>query len=426
MADIVKAAIGLKPREAIDFLREKTAVTSEHWTDVWKQAHARSFMVAGAATQALVDDFHQAVIRAIDEGRTLRDFRRDFDSIVEKHGWVHNGTAGWRANIIYETNLSMAYAAGRYAQMTQPASLAVFPYWQYVHSGSRHPRVQHLAWNGLTLRADDPWWDSHYPPNGWHCGCRVRPLMRRDLERLGKDAPDTAPPIETRPWTNRHTGEVHQVPIGIDPGFDYNVGKAWLGPVPGDAAELRGGDGWKPVKAPPPEPAAKPVLHPPTPSPIAVPPAASFGDWVQRVVDTGRPGGTGWSVGIIPDAIARDMLDEDAPRDITLSSAALRHMLRGSKVKDKRALSVADVLAIPERLAQPMAILLDTQDGKLLFVFASLNDPDQRLAKVVVATDTMITVDRKKHRTNTIVTAGLVRRSKLLAARYRLLQGAIN
>ena len=26
------------------------------------------------------------------------------------------------------------------------------------------------------------------------------------------------------PWTNKRTGETHQVPVGIDPGFDHNVG----------------------------------------------------------------------------------------------------------------------------------------------------------------------------------------------------------
>ena len=340
MPQIVAAAMGLPPQQAIDFLKQKLAVPSEHWTDVWKQAHARSFMVAGAASQALVDDFHQAVNRAIAEGRTLADFRKDFDAIVEKHGWVQKHDPGWRANIIYETNLSMAYSAGRYAELTAPGTLAVFPFWQYVHSGSRHPRVQHLAWNGLTLRADDPWWDSHYPPNGWHCGCRVRPLMRSELARMGKDGPDTAPEIQTRPWTNRHTGEVHQVPIGIDPGFDYNVGKAWLGPVPSDLAKLKGGGDFRAVKAAAPteaRPGALPLDRPAKPTkapkviPPPVPPAASFGDWAQRVIDTGGPGRLSWVVGELPEAIAQAVLEPGAPRDVTLSAAALRHLLRPAR-----------------------------------------------------------------------------------------------
>ncbi len=226
MPDLVDA-FDLPFQEAVDFFRQKARVPTSHWTDVWRIAHSHAFMVAGAASDALLADFQASIAKALEQGTTLAEFRRDFDTIVEKHGWSYNGAPGWRARIIYETNLSTAYSAGRYAQQTTPEALKVFPYWEYVHSGSPHPRVQHLAWNGLTLRADDPFWASHYPPNGWHCGCRVRPVSRAGLGRMGKSGPDEAPEIETRPWRNPKTGEVHRVPVGIDPGFDYNPGLAW-------------------------------------------------------------------------------------------------------------------------------------------------------------------------------------------------------
>ena len=220
-------ALSLPFEEAIDFFKDKARVPSAHWTDVWRTAHSHSFMVAGAASDALLGDFQDALKKALEKGTTLAEFRRDFDTIVARHGWAYNGTPGWRSRIIYETNLSTAYSAGRYAQLTEPGTLEAFPYWQYIHSGSSHPRLQHLAWNGLVLRADDPFWHTHYPPNGWRCGCRVAPVSGRGLARMGKSNPDQAPPIETRPWRNPRTGAVHQVPVGIDPGFDYNPGLAW-------------------------------------------------------------------------------------------------------------------------------------------------------------------------------------------------------
>jgi hypothetical protein len=42
---------------------------------------------------------------------------------------------------------------------------------------------------------------------------------------MGKKGPDTAPEIKYREYTDRD-GNVKQVPQGIDPGFDYNPGKA--------------------------------------------------------------------------------------------------------------------------------------------------------------------------------------------------------
>lgn len=221
------AAIDLPFGEAVEFFRGKARVPTERWSDVFRTAHSHSFMVAGATSDALLSDFQTAIQKALSHGTTLAEFRKDFDGIVERHGWAYNGSPGWRSRIIYETNLSTAYSAGRYAQLTEPSTLEMFPYWQYVHSGSTHPRLQHLAWNGLTLRADDPFWSSHYPPNGWRCGCRVRPVSARGLGRMGKAGPDTAPPVQTRPWRNPSTGAVHHVPVGIDPGFDYNPGMAW-------------------------------------------------------------------------------------------------------------------------------------------------------------------------------------------------------
>jgi uncharacterized protein with gpF-like domain len=231
-------AIDLPFEEAIAFFRQKGNVKTERWTDVWREAHSRSFMVAGAATDDLVQDFRDAVDKAISQGTTLAEFRKDFDAIVEKHGWVHHGSAGWRSRVIYETNLAGAYSAGRFQQMADPDVTAMYPYWEYCHGDSRRPRPQHLALDGTVLRCDDGFWDTHYPPNGWRCSCFVRPVSQAGLGRMGKSGPDATPEIKYRTWVDKKTGAHHQVPDGIDPGFDYNPGKAWLqAPVKSDPME---------------------------------------------------------------------------------------------------------------------------------------------------------------------------------------------
>lgn len=35
----------------------------------------------------------------------------------------------------------------------------------------------------------------------------------------------TAPKTESYDWIDKDTGEIHKVPVGIDPGWDYNPGK---------------------------------------------------------------------------------------------------------------------------------------------------------------------------------------------------------
>jgi len=219
-------AQGVSPSQAIKFFRQKTNLTSERFGEVMGEAHARAFTVAGATSEALLNDIRTAVGKALTEGRTLEQFRSDFDLIVKRRGWEHTGTPGWRAQIIYQTNLSTAYSAGEYAQMTTPEALDIHPYWRYVHHACPHPRVEHMAWDGLVLPADDPWWSTHYPPNGWRCHCTVEPVSRRQLARNGWEV-GTAPPLDVRPWRNPATGKTEMVPKGIDPGFAYNPGQAW-------------------------------------------------------------------------------------------------------------------------------------------------------------------------------------------------------
>ena len=219
------SAIGLPFEEAIRFFRDKANVTTKTWTDVYAAAHSRAFMVAGAATDAIVADFRAAVDKAISQGTTLDEFRKDFDTIVERYGWSHTGGRNWRSRVIFDTNLKTAYAAGRYAELTRPETLAAFPFWQYNHSGALHPRLDHLSWDGLTLAAEDPFWKTNYPPNGWGCGCSVIPSSRRDLRRQGKSGPDPSPDLVFR--AEEVGGRTVRVPTGVDPGFEYNPGMAW-------------------------------------------------------------------------------------------------------------------------------------------------------------------------------------------------------
>ena len=175
-----------------------------------------------------------------------------FDQIVAKHGWSYNGGRNWRSRVIFETNLNTTYMAGRFEQLM--AVRESRPYWMYLHSDAvEEPRPIHESWNNLILRWDDPWWQWHFPTNGWGCQCRVIALSEDDLRRMGRDGPDEAPPIE---WEERVIGQrspggpiTVRVPRGVDPGFEYQPGRSRLNgnmPPPG------GGGGVSPPNRTPP------------------------------------------------------------------------------------------------------------------------------------------------------------------------------
>lgn len=212
--------------EAVNYFRNKVNIPTDRWNDLWQGEHAKGFMMAGATKAQLLADMHGAILKAMEKGTTLAEFQKDFDAASARHGWDFKGGRSWRAETIYGTNIRTAYAAGRWQQMTDPEVVKLRPYLEYRHGDSVHPRQKHLEWDGLVLPADDPWWETHYGPNGWGCKCRAFNLSARDLKRMGKTGPDTAPEIKTRPWTDKKTGQVHEVPEGIDPGWAYNPGMA--------------------------------------------------------------------------------------------------------------------------------------------------------------------------------------------------------
>ena len=55
------------------------------------------------------------------------------------------------------------------------------PYWQYITVDDSKVRPEHQLLHKLILPVSDPLWKKIYPPNGWRCRCRVKPLMKHEV-----------------------------------------------------------------------------------------------------------------------------------------------------------------------------------------------------------------------------------------------------
>lgn len=208
--------------EQLAFFRAKLNLPTERWDDIWQSAHDRAFMVAGAQKADLLADLRGAVDKVIGKGVGIEEFRKDFFRIAAQHGWTNYTGAtteagrAWRTRVIYQTNLMTSHAAGRWQQLHDPDLLKVRPFWRYIHNDSvTSPRPLHKQWGdaGLTLRHDHPFWQTHFPPNGWGCRCRVKAV------RGPQEGDATAPP-EGWDEIDPKTG----APDGIDKGWAYAPG----------------------------------------------------------------------------------------------------------------------------------------------------------------------------------------------------------
>lgn len=218
---------GPKFDEAISFLQGKLPEASVSWDSLDGVVHSKVFTVAGATSADLAADLQASLVRALSEGKTIRAFRADFDAAVQQHGWTYNGKRGWRTQVIFDANMRSANMAGRWEQIQ--ANKDRRPFLQYRTVGDARVRPQHRAWNGVVAPVDDAFWQTHYPPNGWGCRCSVRAYSEAELQRSGID--QLPPPeLKLRDVVDRDGALVDRVPVGIDPGWDHNVGRSWVAP----------------------------------------------------------------------------------------------------------------------------------------------------------------------------------------------------
>ncbi|GAB6191144.1 phage head morphogenesis protein [Desulfocastanea catecholica] len=242
-------AFGLPPEKAIAYFRAKGYAIGWDWQDVWERAHARAFTVAKVMRQDILEDIRTAVDTALADGTTYQQFARELIPLLKSKGWwglmeVEDGKtvqlgSPWRLRTIYEVNMQTAYMAGRYQEQMELAEER--PYWMYVAVMDSRTRPDHARLNGAVFRSDDPFWQSHYPPNGWRCRCRVRTLSQVKLDKMGATVSTSEGKIFTEDrLVSKKTGEMKPVSVfsgsiggqvvtmAPDVGWSYNPGRAYV------------------------------------------------------------------------------------------------------------------------------------------------------------------------------------------------------
>lgn len=222
------------PEQASRYLRSKELQPAFSYLDVEAEEHAVNFTVAKAMQIDVLTSIKDALQVALDEGRPFSEFERDITPVLQGLGWWGKGqpmrdvdgrlqavTLGTprRLRVIYDTNMRTARAAGQWDRIQR--TKAAMPYLTYRLGPSERHRPAHRAKEGITLPVDDPFWQSWYPPNGWGCKCWVRQVTAEEAESLGITQ---SPQILTSEWENPRTGELRDIPMGIDPGWEVNPG----------------------------------------------------------------------------------------------------------------------------------------------------------------------------------------------------------
>lgn len=99
-----------------------------------------------------------------DRLRTWEEFR-DLANEISK---VYNQQ--WLATE-YNTAIGTGQMAAKWRELTGDPE---FPNLKYITVGDQRVREAHASLDGIIRPANDPFWDTYFPPNGWNCRCDVQ------------------------------------------------------------------------------------------------------------------------------------------------------------------------------------------------------------------------------------------------------------
>jgi hypothetical protein len=252
-----------------------------------------------------------------------------------------------------------AHMAGRWQQLVTNKDRR--PFLQYRTAGDARVRPQHRLWNGLIYPLDSAFWRTHYPPNGWNCRCTIRAYSQADLEEKNLAVSDPVE-VKTREVISREGEIKDQVPVGIDPGWDHNVGQAWISP------ELALGQKLARLPRPLQGIVADKTISPAFQEAIN----RGFQGFRTGVKAGSLPAGSSQVVGFLDSATLRGLAGQVSAAEIESTAVAvfddkLPTLLRSEKVP-AQGWPEDWLKALPENFRNYRAVLWDRQDSMLVVV----------------------------------------------------------
>ena len=202
---------------ASDLARRNIILPEEYYALDWR-AKQLAFTVSKIGTEDALAKVRDALVRDVQEGGTLRQFRRAVSEAVGE-----SALRPAHVELVYRDNIMSAFSEGQKRILRNPLVRSEFPYLRYsaIHdSRTRHDHwaLEKLGIQGTAIyRADDPVALEFWPPWAWNCRCRFIPItLEMAAERYGI--------IEAQQWLR--TGNPPQFPAFV-PHPDFYPPAGW-------------------------------------------------------------------------------------------------------------------------------------------------------------------------------------------------------
>jgi SPP1 gp7 family putative phage head morphogenesis protein len=148
------------------------------------------YRFSGVKTYQQLSEMNSLLVDEKGKIRSYSDFKRKVDTVHKKYNRNH-------LQAEYQTAKRSAQASRQWKGFEKNQDL--FPNLKYMTIADDKVRLDHEKLHGVIKAVNDPFWDTHYPPNGWRCRCYVKPT------------------------TETESGDVPA--IKVEESFNHNVGK---------------------------------------------------------------------------------------------------------------------------------------------------------------------------------------------------------
>lgn len=171
----------VKPEQAIEYFKSKGLKPSFSYADMMDEAHDSAFTVAKMMDVDMLGQIRASLDLAMANGQTFKEWSDTITPVLQSGGWwgrkkVVDPLSGqevvaqlgspWRLETIFRTNMQTAYAAGAWQEINAQKEIA--PYLMYDAVDDLRTRPLHASWDQKVLQVTSPWWQTHYPPNGYN------------------------------------------------------------------------------------------------------------------------------------------------------------------------------------------------------------------------------------------------------------------
>ena len=172
-----------KFENAIKYFEKQISITKEEYKKLDKKYQSLAFTVANYSNINLLNEIYNLLLESIEDGYGLNSFKELLNNCLVDFGYDKEND--YKIDLIYRNNIQTAFQVGHYERGIDNDVLSYRPYWQYDAIDDDETRPEHRALDGKVFRADDPFWNTWYPPNGHRCRCSVKFLSKREVENKG-------------------------------------------------------------------------------------------------------------------------------------------------------------------------------------------------------------------------------------------------